>query len=215
MTPYFANHDRRARFPWSLYHGGLSRQLASVIRGLDHRARVLVVGCGLEPFVEGAEVAIFFGADLDDRSIATCRERYPSMKDRLAVCPGPYELPGEPPFDAPFDAVVAKEVIEHVEDPERWARALAAKVAPGGSLVLTTPNYGRFSTLPILERTVLELFARADGYSRRHLHPSRFDRARLRALALPPDFRLVAVRTTATRWALLGHWRREPAPVDR
>jgi SAM-dependent methyltransferase len=208
---YFDNHDRRSRFPWSLYHGELSRRLADGVRELGPGARVLVVGCGLEPFVEGAPAATYFGADVDAASIATCRARYPEMRERLAVCPGPYELPSEPPFDEPFDAIVAKEVVEHLPDTARWTRALAERLRPGGALLLTTPNYGRFSTLALLERTVLELVARLDGYSRRDIHPSRFDRARLAALGEGAALELVDVRVTKTGWALVGRWRKRPA----
>ena len=206
---YFSNHDRRLKFPWSLYHRGLERRLAHALVELPHPTpRVLVVGCGLEPFVPGAERPEYHGVDLDEGSIATCRERFPAMKHRLAVCPGPYELPRQGAFEVPFDAIVAKEVIEHLDDPERWARTLAGALAPGGELLLTTPNYGRWSTLPLLEATLLELVARRDGYSRKHLHPSRFDQKRLRELSIAPDVTLVALETTRTGWALFGRWRK-------
>ena len=108
-----------------------------------------------------------------------------------------------------FDVVVAKEVIEHVLEPARWAQVLAARVRPGGTLVLTTPNYGRFSTLPLLESTVLEWIARRDGFSRRHIHPTKFDRRRLEQLDVGPGMRLLSVDRTRTGWALVGRWRRD------
>ena len=169
---------------------------------------MLVVGCGLEPQVPGASQAQYYGVDVDRSAIELCRARHPELAYRLAVCPGPYELPASSPFDRPFDGVVAKEVIEHLQEPERWARLLAERVAVGGQLLLTTPNYGRFSTLALLERTVLEWVARRDGYSRREIHPSRFDRRRLAALRLGTGLSLVEVATTRSGWALVGRWRR-------
>jgi 2-polyprenyl-3-methyl-5-hydroxy-6-metoxy-1,4-benzoquinol methylase len=208
-TAYFSNHRRRVRFPWSLYHRDLARRLAACVRDAGPAPRVLVVGCGLEPFVEGGPPgAIYFGCDLDPRAIDACREEYPEMQGRLAVCPSASALPEEGEFREPFDVVVAKEVIEHVPAPASWARMLARKVRRGGSLVLTTPNYGRFSTLPLLEATLLELVARRDGYSRKHIHPSRFDRRTLAALDVGPGMSLVGVETTWTRWAMVGRWRR-------
>jgi hypothetical protein len=104
--------------------------------------------------------------------------------------------------------VIAKEVVEHTLEPARWARALSARLAEGGTLLLTTPNYGRLSTLPLIEATVLEWLARRDGFSRRHIHPTKFDKRRLEALDVGPGMRLVSVRRTLTGWSLLGTWRR-------
>lgn len=211
---YFANHDRRRRFPWSLYHRDLERRLAHAVSALRPGAKLLVVGCGLEPFVPGVDGPRYYGADLDPDSIAACRVRYPELEARLAVCPNAYELPSGGEFDVEFDAIVAKEVIEHLDDPERWMAALARRLAPGGELLITTPNYGRFSTLPLLEATLLELFARRDGYSRRHIHPSRFTRERLRNLDLP-GLTILQIESTLTRWALFARWRKGYAVSTR
>ncbi|HVZ32972.1 MAG TPA: class I SAM-dependent methyltransferase [Polyangiaceae bacterium] len=208
QTPYFSNHDRRQRFPWSLYHRELERRLAGAVRALKPaRPKVLVVGCGLEPFVPGVEGPRYFGADLDPASIARCRELYPELSDRLAPCPSPYELPTGGAFDANFDAIVAKEVVEHLLEPERWLAGLAARLEDGGELLITTPNYGSFSTLPLLEATVLELFARRDGYSRKHIHPSRFTRERLAQLSIP-GLQRFEVHTTRIGWALFARARK-------
>ncbi len=208
-TPYYTNHDRRRRFPWSLYHRPLERHLARTLGSrVEAAPRVLVVGCGLEPFVPGVPHAVYYGADVDSRSIAQCRARYPEQSGRLATCPGPYELPSEAAFAVGFHAIVAKEVIEHLDDPARWVSALAERLQPGGELLLTTPNYGRFSTLSLLESTVLEWLAWRDGYSRRDIHPSRFDRRALRALPVPDALQLVEVRATWNDWALFGRWRK-------
>jgi SAM-dependent methyltransferase len=209
MAAYFKNHPRRVRFPWSIYHRGLGRRLVAILRASGPAPRVLVVGCGLEPFVEGGPAgATYFGCDLDPRTIDACRKAYPEMSDRLAVCPSSDALPDAGGFRELFDVVVAKEVIEHTVAPAPWAGMLAKKVRPGGSLVLTTPNYGRFSTLPLLEATILELVARRDGYSRRDIHPSRFDPRSLAALDTGPGMVLVGVETTWTRWAMVGQWTR-------
>jgi SAM-dependent methyltransferase len=205
---YFANHDRRTRFPWSLYHRPISRKFATIVRGLGEQPRVLVVGCGLEPWVPGVPDAAWYACDLDERAIDACKRRFRTQRGRLAVCPSVYELPSAPAFLGPFDAVVAKDVIEHVEDPARWGRALASRLRVGGRLVFSTPNYGRYSTLALLEKSVLEAIAWTDGYSRRHIHPSPFDAQGLQALDVGPDMEPDGVVTTWNRWALVATWRR-------
>jgi SAM-dependent methyltransferase len=42
-------------------------------------------------------------------------------------------------FDRKFDFVLASEVLEHVPDPAGFLKAIAAQLAPGGHLVITTP----------------------------------------------------------------------------
>ena len=202
---YFVNHARKDRFPWSLYHRPIARQMAQIIAGY-RRPRVLVVGCGLEPVLPGVPEAVFHGCDLDRRAIERCRATMPAMADRLEVCPSASELPARGAFAEPFDVVLAKEVVEHLHDPGPWARLLASRVRSGGSLMLSTPNYGWDSTLGVLEGTILELVARGDGYSRRDIHPSRFTARSLAKLDVGAGMRLVSVRLPWTRWTLLGHW---------
>src|SRR5690349_10915847 len=132
---YFSNHRRRDRLPWSLYHRALTRPIARAIAAHGPAPRVLIVGCGLEAEIPGAPVsATFYGCDIDARAIDECRRAHPTRADRFALCPGPYELPDANGFAEPFDVVVAKEVVEHTLDPERWARGLTRRLAPGGTL---------------------------------------------------------------------------------
>src|SRR5580692_11667793 len=123
MASYFENHRRRVRFPWSLYHRDLARRLAAIVRGSGHAPRVLVVGCGLEPFVDGGPAdATYYGCDIDPRTIDACRAAYPEMRERLAVCPSGDALPDVGAFRELFDVVVAKEVVEHVLTPTPWVQ---------------------------------------------------------------------------------------------
>ncbi|MFI5302378.1 MAG: hypothetical protein ACHREM_30155, partial [Polyangiales bacterium] len=64
-------------------------------------------------------------------------------------------------------------------------------------------------TLPLLESTALEWVARRKGFSRAHIHPTRFDRERLRALQVGDGMRLVTVTSAPiTHWSLMATWQK-------
>lgn len=68
------------------------------------------------------------------------------------ILPRPNDLPAEIPWhsvdlnrrdaipSASFDAVIAAEVIEHLENPREVAREWYRLLKPGGTLILSTPN---------------------------------------------------------------------------
>jgi 2-polyprenyl-3-methyl-5-hydroxy-6-metoxy-1,4-benzoquinol methylase len=202
---YFSNHQLKMRFPWRLYHAPIVRELGRVLA--EHpNSDVLNVGSG--PFLELSALpetgARFHIVDIDPRAIEMAKDLHRAKMTRAdAIEPGaPLPHP-----EASFDVVVSMDVIEHVPNPEPWVRELARVLRPGGSVFLTTPNYG-FSTLGILERTALEAIARYQGFSRRDLHPSKFSRRRLTDTLQRAGFADVEVKRIAFGWVLAARARK-------
>ena len=74
---------------------------------------------------------------------------------RLSIA---YRAVGVEELGGTFDLVTAMEVIEHVAEPAAFAASLAARLAPGGLLILSTPNRTAWSKL--LTITLAEGFGR-------------------------------------------------------
>ena len=97
----------------------------------------LDVGCGAgllaEPLARlGAKVTAI---DAAPQVIAVARDH--AAGQGLAI---DYRHAAVEELDGRFDVVTAMEVIEHVADPQAFLHSLAARLAPDGVLVLSTPN---------------------------------------------------------------------------
>ncbi|HET9812000.1 MAG TPA: bifunctional 2-polyprenyl-6-hydroxyphenol methylase/3-demethylubiquinol 3-O-methyltransferase UbiG [Sphingomicrobium sp.] len=58
-----------------------------------------------------------------------------------------YRVAAVEEMDGTFDLVTSLEVVEHVADPAAFIRALSARLAPGGLIILSTPNKTAWSRL--------------------------------------------------------------------
>ena len=58
-----------------------------------------------------------------------------------------YRATGVEAVEGQFDLVTAMEVVEHVADPRDFIDALAKRLAPGGLMILSTPNKTAWSRL--------------------------------------------------------------------
>jgi SAM-dependent methyltransferase len=102
---------------------------------------VLDAGCGVgwgSVVLADAGAASVVGVDINPQALASARER---AGDRAAtfVQGDLQELPFE---DDAFDLVVCFEAIEHVPDPGRVLDGIRRVLAPGGLLVISSPNRG-------------------------------------------------------------------------
>jgi SAM-dependent methyltransferase len=99
--------------------------------------RVLDVGCGVGQVVgaltrEGIEA---YGVDVSEPNL----ERARKFSDRCTLYDG-RRLPFP---DRHFDSVGALNVLEHVDEPEAFLAELVRVTAPGGRVVVSSPNFRR------------------------------------------------------------------------
>jgi SAM-dependent methyltransferase len=198
---YFENHRLKLRFPWSLYHRPIVTALEAAL-GRSPGPEVLNLGAG--PFLELANIDArerrITACDIDPRAVELARTLHgPALAAADTVEPGaplPYA-------DGRFDLVIAMDVIEHVPEPLGWLKELVRVTRSGGQLFLTTPNYASKS-LVFLESTALEVIARAQGFSRDGLHPSKLDTASFRALFEAAGAHRVDIEMISFGWVLAG-----------
>jgi 2-polyprenyl-3-methyl-5-hydroxy-6-metoxy-1,4-benzoquinol methylase len=161
--------------------------------------RTLDLGCGEGVFTAvlaraGADVV---GADVAETALARAERAHPGLRFMLVSDVGPL------PFaDGGFELVWASEVIEHVADTARWLSEVRRVLAPGGRLLLTTPQHGRLAVaVHGLERYSEPLGDHLHLYTRRSLRTllSEFGFAEIElraAVGLPPLRRLLLARAT-------------------
>jgi 2-polyprenyl-6-hydroxyphenyl methylase / 3-demethylubiquinone-9 3-methyltransferase len=104
----------------------------------------LDVGCGAgllaEPLARlGAKVT---GLDASSEVIAVAREHSATMGLEIDYRVGDVQA-----LEGRFDLVTCMEVIEHVAEPAAFVKALAKRLAPGGLLIMSTPNATGWSKL--------------------------------------------------------------------
>jgi ubiquinone/menaquinone biosynthesis C-methylase UbiE len=119
------------RSPWHLQ----IQPLFGNLRG----KRVLEVGCGQGEFslwLAGRDPTVLVGADLSGVAVSRAKERTGSRAAFIVS-----DIQQMPFPDEAFDVVVSCETVEHVPNPQLAVRELARVLRPGGTLVLTTPNY--------------------------------------------------------------------------
>lgn len=108
---------------------------AAIKAGLPAGAKVLEIGCGL-----GWASGVFNSLGLDllsidasEETVGEARRRYPELRFVVADAID-FPKPGA------YDAIVAFEVLEHLDDGQKAAAKWKDSLKPGGRLFLSTPN---------------------------------------------------------------------------
>lgn len=126
-------------------HFGSERTMLRPLAG----KRALDVGCGAglltEPLARMGAAAT--GLDAAPENIAAARHHAEGQGLAIDYRAGSVETLGA---DERFDLVCSMEVVEHVTDPALFVAGLARALAPGGLMLLSTPNRTALSKLALI-----------------------------------------------------------------
>jgi SAM-dependent methyltransferase len=154
-----ADYDHRAFDSWIPLQRSWQRDRFKVIRGMvDGSTRLLDIGCGSSRIVQSLPQAV--GLDMQLRKL-----RWLRAPGRQLIQASLLRLPFP---DGTFDAVICSEVIEHIPTDVINLSDMVRVLAPGGTLVLGTPDYGRW-TWRTLEAMYKKVFPQ--GYATEHINP--------------------------------------------
>jgi dolichol-phosphate mannosyltransferase len=154
-----ADYDHRAFDSWIPLQRYWQRARFRVIRGMvDGSTKILDIGCGSSRILQSLPQAV--GLDMQIRKL-----RWLRAPGRSLVQGSLNQLPFG---DETFDAVICSEVIEHIPREEIDLADMVRVLAPGGALVLGTPDYGRW-IWRALEGAYKKVFPQ--GYATEHINP--------------------------------------------
>jgi 2-polyprenyl-3-methyl-5-hydroxy-6-metoxy-1,4-benzoquinol methylase len=157
-------------------------------------ASLLDAGANFGHFLSAAQEEYrAIGVELSAAAVAWGREHF-GVDNHVASI---YELPAA--LSGPFDAVTFWDVIEHLPDPREALQQLARVLAPGGLLLLSTPDTGS---------VVARMMGRYWHYLDPVQHVALFDRRNLARLLDESGFDVV--ETTS-----FGHFYRVGYVLDR
>ncbi|HEV7770570.1 MAG TPA: class I SAM-dependent methyltransferase [Solirubrobacterales bacterium] len=137
---------------------------------------VLELGCSngaLGGALKQRQPACVVGVEISDVYARTAAERL----DRVVVADAEAFLDQAPPPEAPFDCLIAADLLEHLNDPWETLRRAVALLSPGATVVVSLPNVFYWQALRqalvsrrwpredegIFDRTHLRWFGPADA----------------------------------------------------
>ena len=205
-TPYLQYLHDKYRFPRSLVHRPIQRFFAGALAQAAPGTRVLDAGCGdgIESGPWATRLCVT-GVDYQRAYVAHCARAFPAASWVRA------DLRRLPFAGASFDLVVMNQVIEHLEEPREVVAELARALAPGGCLLVATPNFGGVGW-PLVERTYHRWFVR--DFDAEENHVTHYRHENLRA-DLSTDLAVESVATVCAGLILVGTARKLEVPSGR
>lgn len=160
------------------------KQLKRFVASLEN-VRVLDVGCGVGSLSlycarHGAKVT---GIDISDRAITIAKNA--AQAQSFSHQPIFLNQTISSKLGC-FDLVICSEVIEHVPDEKNFAKQLMARVAPGGTLIVSTPYPDNW----LRQHNLLKQFDQQVGHQRL------ISAKQLKTLFVHPDFHTIAALKT-------------------
>ncbi len=133
---YYKNNEAYAEH-LAAWNPQLYAKYADTLKPATAGARALDVGCGVGQVVARLNEAGFEAHGVDVSQ--------PNIERAAKVCPCCQLYDGRKlPFpDGHFASAGALNVLEHVDEPETFIRELVRVAAPGGKIVLSSPNFLR------------------------------------------------------------------------
>ena len=127
---YLSEEDGRRR---------MARRLLDLLARHVPRGRLLEVGCGYGLLLDearrrGYEVE---GVELSAAAVRYARERFGLPVEEIALEDAALAAQAS---DKRYDSVLAVDILEHLDDPVLAIERLCALLAPGGALLITTPD---------------------------------------------------------------------------
>lgn len=127
---YSTHEQARVTIIGKLARWQTMRETQSAI-GREKGIRILDYGCGNGGFLKNLHTAGYrnlYGYDFDLNAVMAARQIGINATNIISEADGPY------------DAITLNHVIEHLANPVEEIKRLAALLAPGGRLVIRTPN---------------------------------------------------------------------------
>lgn len=121
-----------------LQKGDLPEEFSAVFALLDWTGKeMLDVGCGTGDMcglIAGAGAKRVVGIDFAESAIVEANKKY-RAKNLMFICGDVADLKDR------FDVIISNGTLEHMDDPLETLKRLKTMLKPGGSLIMTCPNW--------------------------------------------------------------------------